>query len=133
MTETQPEPIRRWHAMLETRDFSGLDTWLADDAVFQSPAVHTPQAGKAVVKAYLLAAGHVLGNATFRYLDAWYAPRSAVLEFQCSVDGLEINGIDMIHWDEQGRVVRFKVMIRPLKALQGIVPLMATRLAAGPR
>ena len=68
-------------------------------------------------------------NESFRYVGEWFGERSAVLEFEATLDGLFINGIDIIHWDDHGRVLRFKVMVRPLKALQTVVPLMASRLA----
>ena len=126
----QPEPIRRWHKMVHARNFDALDGWLADDAVFQSPAVHAPQTGRPLVKKYLVAAAHVLMNESFHYVGEWFGERSAVLEFEATLDGLFINGVDIIHWDEHGRVLRFKVMVRPLKALQTVVPLMASRLAA---
>jgi len=126
----QPEPIRRWHKIVHARNFDALDSWLADDAVFVSPAVHTPQTGRTLVKKYLVAAAHVLMNESFRYVGEWFGERSAVLEFEATLDGLFINGVDIIHWDEHGRVLRFKVIVRPLKALQTVVPLMASRLAA---
>ncbi len=126
----QPEPIRRWHKIVHARNFDALDSWLADDAVFVSPAVHTPQTGRTLVKKYLVAAAHVLMNESFHYVGEWFGERSAVLEFEATLDGLFINGVDIIHWDEHGRVLRFKVIVRPLKALQTVVPLMASRLAA---
>jgi hypothetical protein len=110
------------------RDLSGLDDLLADEVIFQSPAVHTPQVGKAVTRRYLEAAQHVLMNDSFRYVGKWFGETSAVLEFETAIDGLQLNGVDMIHWDESDRIVRFKVMVRPFKALQALIPLMAKQL-----
>ncbi len=120
--------IERWHAIVATRDFAALDALLADEVVFQSPAVHTPQAGRALTRKYLEAAFQVLGGETFRYVGEWSGDRSAVLEFETTLDGLLVNGVDMINWDPSGRIVRFKVMVRPLKALQALIPRMAEAL-----
>src|SRR5579862_6021022 len=107
------DTIARWLEIAKTRDFEALAEILADKAVFQSPVVHTPQHGKAVTHKYLTAAFHVLFNDTFRYVGQWRAERSAVLEFMTTVDGIEIDGVDIIAWDEVGRIVDFKVMVRP--------------------
>jgi hypothetical protein len=125
---TAPKAIARWHEIVAARSLSGLDDLLADDVVFQSPAVHTPQAGKAVTKRYLHAALHVLNNGNFRYMGEWYGESSAVLEFETVIDGIQVNGVDIIHWDATDRIVRFKVMVRPVKALQTLMPLMAAEL-----
>jgi hypothetical protein len=90
---------------------------LAEDVVFASPVVHTPQRGKAITLKYLSAALYVLFNETFRYVGEWRAARSAVLEFVTTMDGVEINGVDIIDWNEDGRIVQFKVMARPLKGI----------------
>jgi len=124
----EPKAIARWHQLVVARDLSGLDDLLADEVIFQSPAVHTPQLGKAVTRRYLEAAQHVLMNDSFRYIGEWIGERSAVLEFETMIDGLQLNGVDMIHWDEFDRIVRFKVMVRPFKALQALIPLMAREL-----
>ena len=124
----EPKAIARWHQLVAARDLSGLDDLLADEVIFQSPAVHTPQVGKTVTRRYLEAAQHVLMNDSFRYVGEWIGERSAVLEFETVIDGLQLHGIDMIHWDESGRIVRFKVMVRPIKALLALIPLMAKQL-----
>lgn len=123
-----PKAIARWHQLVAARDLSGLDDLLADEVIFQSPAVHTPQVGKAVTRRYLEAAQHVLMNDSFRYVGGWFGETSAVLEFETLIDGLQLNGVDMIDWDESDRIVRFKVMVRPFKALQALIPLMAKQL-----
>jgi hypothetical protein len=124
-----PKAIARWHQLVAARDLSGLDDLLADEVIFQSPAVHTPQVGKAVTRRYLDAAQQVLMNDSFRYVGEWFGERSAVLEFETAIDGLQLNGVDMIHWDEADRIVRFKVMVRPFKALQAVIGRMAELLA----
>lgn len=120
--------IDRWHRLVAARDLAGLDDLLADDVVFQSPAVHSPQVGKAVTRRYLESALKVLNNESFRYVGEWFAERSAVLEFETVIDGLQLNGVDVITWDAADRIVRFKVMVRPIKALQALIPLMAAEL-----
>lgn len=122
--------IDRWHSVVRTRDRAALAEMIAEGAVFESPVVHTPQQGKAVTVKYLESALEVLNNETFRYLGEWRAERSAVLEFACEIEGITINGVDMIWWDEAGRIVRFKVMIRPLKAINLLHRLMGEKLAA---
>lgn len=122
--------IDRWHSVVRTRDRAALAEMIAEGAVFESPVVHTPQQGKAVTVKYLESALEVLNNETFRYLGEWRAERSAVLEFACEIEGITVNGVDMIWWDEAGRFVRFKVMIRPLKAINLLHRLMGEKLAA---
>jgi hypothetical protein len=112
-----PRPIAQWHQVVKSRDAVALKDLLAEDVVFVSPVVHTPQAGRPITMAYLHAAMQVLNNPSFRYLNQWFGPESAVLEFECVVDDISINGIDMIHWNADGRIDHFKVMVRPLKAM----------------
>lgn len=126
-----PSALARWHAVAASRDAEGLDALLADDVVFLSPVVHKPQVGRALTKAYLVAALSVLGNETFRYVGQWLGENSAALEFVTVVDGVEINGADFIAWNDAGRITQFKVMVRPLKAINLLQQLMAARLAAG--
>ena len=122
------EAIERWHAIARTRDPAGLDALLADEAVFLSPVVHTPQRGKAITTRYLAAALEVLGNSEFRYVEQWIGPSSAALEFTTAIDGVEVNGVDIIGWNAEGRIDRFKVMIRPLKAIEVVRQRMAAAL-----
>ena len=120
----------RWHAVVQGKDASLLDALLADDAVFESPVVHTPQVGKAITSKYLLAAFQVLNNDSFRYLGQWDAEGSAVLEFATEIDGITINGVDMIWWNAAGKITRFKVMVRPLKAINLVHQKMGALLMA---
>lgn len=125
-----PHPIETWHRLVESVDPSGLDELLADDAVFFSPIVHTPQRGKALAKGYLTAALQVFSNPSFRYVREIIGPSDAMLEFETEVDGVLVNGVDIITWNEAGKVVEFKVMIRPLKAIGLIHERMGAMLAA---
>jgi hypothetical protein len=123
-------PVAAWHAVAQSRDPAQLDALLADDAVFLSPVVHKPQVGKAITAKYLTAAFHVFFNPSFRYVREVVGPRDAVLEFEVEIDGIAVNGVDMLKWNEAGRIVEFKVMIRPLKAIQLIHEKMGAMLAA---
>jgi hypothetical protein len=125
----QPVAIARWHEIARRRDVAALDTLLADDVVFLSPVVRTPQPGRALTKAYLAAALDVLLNETFRYVGEWFGSDSAVLEFVVTVDGIEVNGADFIAWNGADQIVSFKVMIRPLKAIELVRQRMAAQLA----
>jgi hypothetical protein len=120
--------LKRWHEILESRDPGRLPDLIAEDAVFRSPAVHTPQVGRDLVTAYLAGAMLVLGPG-LTYHDEWTRERDAVLRFTTSVDGLQVEGVDLITWDEAGQIVSFTVMIRPLKALNAVVARMADELA----
>ena len=119
-----------WHQLVRTRNTKGLDALLADDVVFHSPVVHTPQVGKAVTLQYLSAAFHVFFNQSFRYVRELNDGDDSVLEFQVEIDGISVNGVDMIKWNAQGRIAEFKVMIRPLKAINLIHQRMAAMLQA---
>jgi len=121
-------PVAAWHRIVASRSPDDLSAWLADDAVFHSPIVHTPQRGKALVMGYLGAALNVLGNEHFRYVREIVGPHDALLEFETEIDGIVVNGIDLIRWNDAVRVVDFKVMVRPLKAIQIVHQRMAAML-----
>ena len=120
--------IAVWHKLVEERDAAGLDRILAENVVFHSPVVHTPQAGKPITTLYLTAALHVLNNDTFHYLREVASGNHAVLEFLTVIDGISINGVDMITWGEDGRITDFKVMLRPLKAVNLVHKMMGEML-----
>lgn len=120
--------LARWHEQVKAPDHGRLWAMLHPDAVFESPVVHRPQRGRELTFAYLSSADKVLGGPGFRYVGEWAAPGSAVLEFETEVDGIHINGVDMIWWDADGLITRFKVMVRPLKAIQLLHGLMAAQL-----
>ncbi|NVJ98482.1 MAG: nuclear transport factor 2 family protein [Alphaproteobacteria bacterium] len=116
--------LRRWYDFVETHDDKALSDMLADDVVFHSPVVHTPQEGKALTYMYLSAAGRVLGGEHFRYVGEYMSENGAVLEFVTEIDGVQIDGIDMITWNTDGQITEFKVMLRPLKAVNKVHDMM---------
>jgi hypothetical protein len=120
--------LETWHRLVRTHDLSGLNALLAEDAVFHSPVVHTPQRGRKLAALYLSAAFHVFFNPTFRYVREIVGPSDAMLEFETEIDGILVNGVDLIKWNESGQIVDFKVMIRPLKAINLIHQRMAAML-----
>jgi ketosteroid isomerase-like protein len=122
------ETVDRWHALLESRDLSRLDDLLAEDVVFHSPILHTPQKGKTLTILYLTAASYVLLDSGFRYVREVVSDTDAVLEFTAELDGIHINGVDMMHWNRDGKIDDFKVMVRPLKAVNLLHGLMARML-----
>jgi len=125
--------IDTWHRLIRERDVAALDDILAEDAVFHSPVVHTPQKGKQLTKMYLSAAIMVLGNSDFTYVREVVGESDAVLEFTSELNGIHVNGVDMIHWDADGKIDDFKVMIRPLKAVNLLHGLMKQMLGqSGP-
>lgn len=124
----EPMALQRWHACVTARSPAMLDQLLADDAVFHSPVVHTPQRGKALVALYLAGAMQVLGNGSFRYTKQVVEGNVAVLEFECTIDETMINGVDIIGWNAEDLVTEFKVMIRPLKAINLVHQRMAAML-----
>lgn len=128
MTGYEPN-LQRWLDWMES-DHSpeGLAGQLADDVVFRSPVVHTPQEGKAITLAYLTAAGKTLGGDTFRYVRMFDCGDKAVLEFECVMDGIQVNGVDMIEWNADDKIVDFKVMVRPLKGMQVVHSAMGAML-----
>lgn len=126
--------IARWHRYLDGDLPGGLHELLADDVVFYSPVVHTPQRGKAVTTQYLDAASRALVGAaagSFRYTKQVLSGDTAVLEFETSVDGRYVNGVDIIRCDGAGRIVEFRVMMRPLQGIQAVHEQMRRALAAG--
>ncbi|WP_374529870.1 nuclear transport factor 2 family protein [Novosphingobium sp.] len=123
--------VAAWHAYMNSQcDAALLSAQIADDAVFHSPVVHTPQEGKAKVMMYLLAAAKVLGNDSFRYVRELVDGQDALLEFTAEIDGIKINGIDLIRFGDDGKIKDFKVMVRPLKAVNKLWEMMAAQLQA---
>ncbi len=135
--------IERWHAHMRGELANGLDLLLDDDVVFYSPIVFTPQKGKAITTLYLLAAGQTLpGEKTsepaqigstdvpksFRYTKEILDGYNAVLEFETTVEGKHVNGIDMITCNDAGKITEFRVMIRPLQAINLVRKQMAEML-----
>jgi hypothetical protein len=122
--------LATWHEFVRSRNAESLNLLLADNIVFYSPVVHTPQMGKEITVRYLSAALHVFSNESFRYVRELTGPHDAVLEFQVEIDGISVNGVDMLKWNEEGRIIELKVLIRPLKAINLIHHKMAAELQA---
>lgn len=129
----QAHPLATWHALVESGNVAGLDDLLADDAVFVSPVVHTPQRGKAVTKRYLAAAFEVFFNPSFRYVREIVGASDAMLEFETEIDGVSVNGVDIVTWNADGKITHFKVMLRPLKAVNVVHERMGAMLASRQR
>jgi hypothetical protein len=123
-------PLERWHEMVRSNDPSGLSALIAENAVFYSPVVHSAQRGRNLVVMYLSAAFRVFFNSTFRYVREIAGETDAVLEFETEIDGILVNGVDLIQWNENGEITEFKVMVRPLKGLNVIHQRMAAILQA---
>jgi hypothetical protein len=117
--------VELWHEISRGREMDRLEEVLAENCVFMSPVVHTPQKGRELTRAYLTAAFGVF-NDSFRYVKEVVTPQHAVLEFVCDLDGIVINGVDIMTFDDAGKIVEFKVMVRPLKA----VNLLHTKMKA---
>jgi hypothetical protein len=109
--------LETWHQIIFNQAKVKLSEILADDVVFHSPVVHTPQKGKQITFMYLSAAFTVLFNDTFKYLREVENEKETLLEFEVEIDGILVNGIDMISWNDDGKITDFKVMLRPLKAV----------------
>tara|TARA_B100000787_G_C15902031_1_gene168835 strand:- start:72 stop:470 length:399 start_codon:yes stop_codon:yes gene_type:complete len=122
--------VALWHEIVRDHDMDRLEELLAEDCVFMSPVVHTPQKGRELTRAYLTAAFNVF-NDSFRYVKEVVTPQHAVLEFVCDLDGIVINGVDIMTFDDAGKIVEFKVMVRPLKAVNLLHAKMQAMLEQG--
>lgn len=125
-------PLEAWRRLVDGKDAAGVDALLAEDVFFHSPLVDTPQAGKAVTRQYLVAVFDLFSRHSFRYVREVAGERDAVLEFVVEIDGVTVNGVDMIRWDGEGRIADFKVMLRPMKALKMMQMKMAALLQTPP-
>ncbi len=123
------EALKAWHRVVAEHNLDLLKDLIADDAVFHSPLVFKPQEGKAITFKYLAAATKVIGNENFRYVGEWTAPNSAVLEFNTEIEGISVDGADFITWNDADLITEFKVMIRPLKAINIVLQKMGEELA----
>ena len=124
-------PLEAWLQLVARKDVTGVDSLLAEDVVFHSPVVDTPQAGKAVTRQYLAAVFDIFSKHSFRYVREVVGERDAVLEFLIEIDGVSVNGVDMITWNDEGLIVDFKVMLRPMKAIKVMQMRMAAVLQTG--
>ena len=120
--------LDRWHDYVKSRDREVLWDAIHPDAVFESPVVHTPQRGRDIMFKYLSSAVKVLGGSGFSYVGEWRSDNGVVIEFEGEIDGIRINGVDIITVGDDGRITHFKVMVRPLKALNLLHRLMGEQL-----
>ena len=125
-----PAALDTWHRLVRTNNASGLRDLVAEDAVFHSPVVHAPQHGRKLAVMYLSAAFKVFFNPSFRYVREIVGPHDAMLEFETEIDGVLVNGVDIITWNDAGQLTTFKVMLRPLKGINVIHQKMGELLAA---
>ena len=122
--------LDRWYDYMKSHDHAALWDLLHPDAVFESPVVHTPQRGREITFKYLMGAEKVLGGPGFKYVDEWRSESGAVLEFEKEIEGIRINGVDIITFSADGSLItHFKVMVRPLKAINLLHRLMGEQLA----
>ena len=112
--------LHTWYEFIQTRDLNKLDEFLADDVILYSPVVFTPIEGKFFVKMYLMAAEQIIANDQFEYVRELSSENDAFLEFKTTIDGITVEGVDMIRFNEQGQVQSLKVMLRPLKAVNKV-------------
>jgi hypothetical protein len=124
--------LATWLRLVDNQDALGVSSILAEDVVFHSPIVDTPQVGKAITQRYLAAAFGVFSTGAFRYVREMVGERDAILEFEVEIDGISVNGVDMIRWNDEGQIVDFKVMLRTLKALKLMHQKVAVLMQAGP-
>jgi hypothetical protein len=121
--------LAKWYGYIKSHDHAALWDLLHPDAVFESPVVHAPQRGRDITFKYLSSAEKILGGPGFRYVGEWRSDTGAVLEFENEIEGIRINGVDIISFTEDGRIAHFKVMVRPLKAINLLHRLMGEQLA----
>jgi hypothetical protein len=121
--------LEKWYGYMKSHDRAALWDLLHPDAVFESPVVHTPQRGRDITIKYLSSAKKVLGGPGFSYIGEWRSAHGAVLEFENEIEGIRINGVDIIAFGADGRITNFKVMVRPLKAINLLHRLMGEQLA----
>lgn len=120
--------IDQWHQVIQEKNDELLQNILSEDVVFYSPVVHTPQRGKFITFMYLSAASKVIGGDKFKYTLEVVNENSAVLEFETYIDEISINGVDIIQWNNEGKITDFKVMVRPLKAVHKLHEMMGKML-----
>ena len=120
--------IKKWHKVIETDNLELLNDIIADNAIFSSPVVFKPMEGKEITMMYLNAAGESFNMEKFEYTKEIHDGMNSVLEFETYIDEISVNGVDMIEWNEDGKISNFKVMIRPYKAVQKVQEKMIEAL-----
>ena len=122
------ELIYKWHEVMKNSELELLDEIIADDATFSSPVVFKPMLGKEITMMYLSAAGQSFNMQKFQYTKEIHDGMNSVLEFETYIDEISVNGVDIIEWNEDGKIANFKVMIRPFKAVQKVQQKMVEAL-----
>ena len=122
------ELIHKWHKVMKNSELDLLNEIIADDATFSSPVVFKPMLGKEITMMYLSAAGQSFNMEKFQYTKEIHDEMNSVLEFETYIDEISVNGVDIIEWNEDGKIVNFKVMIRPFKAVQKVQQKMVEAL-----
>ncbi|MFZ6864299.1 nuclear transport factor 2 family protein [Undibacterium sp. Ji67W] len=122
--------LAQWHQMVATHDLSGLIDILHPDAIFRSPMAHKPYASAIAVNLILTTVSHVFSDFQYHREFATDDGLSVILEFSANVQDKQLKGVDIIRFDEEGKIVEFEVMVRPMSALQALGQEMASRLAA---
>ncbi|MDA9212356.1 nuclear transport factor 2 family protein [Gammaproteobacteria bacterium] len=125
---TAKKYIDSWHTIFKSQELDKLDKIIADNAVFTSPVVFKPMEGKEITIMYLFAAGQSFNMDKFKYIREVHDGTNSILEFETFIDDISVNGVDMIKWNNEGKIVDFKVMIRPLKAVQKVQEKMIESL-----
>lgn len=120
--------LDKWFAYMKAHDTAQLWELLHPDVVFESPVVHTPQRGRDITFKYLAGASTVLGGEAFAYVGEWRNATGAVLEFTTVIDDIQVNGVDLITFNDQAQITHFKVMLRPLKAVNLVHRMMGEEL-----
>lgn len=121
-------PIKDWHTVVQQKDYKLLKSLLHKNAVFYSPLVFKAQEGRALALAYLTAASNMFEGTGFHYVKEVIGENEAVLEFNAQIDGIQIDGVDIITWDQDGKITEFKVMLRPFKAIEKVGEKMKAQL-----
>jgi len=121
-------PISSWHKVVELHDEKLLKSILHKEATFYSPILFKPQKGRGLVLAYLLSASKMFQGTGFHYVKELVSDQEAVLEFNAEIDGIQVDGVDIITWDVDGKITEFKVMLRPLKAIEKVGEKMKAHL-----
>ncbi|AIG01212.1 polyketide cyclase [Pseudomonas fluorescens] len=121
--------LQRWHAMLAAADLTALPELLAPQAVFRSPMAHTPYPGAPVVSMILNTVSTVFEDFQYHRELASADGHNVMLEFSARVGDKQLKGIDLIRFNEQGQIIEFEVMVRPLSGLQALGDEMGRRLA----
>ena len=120
--------IKDWHAVVRDRDYKLLKSLLHKEAIFYSPIVFKPQKGRSLALAYLSAASNMFEGTGFHYVKEIVGESEAILEFNAEIDSIQIDGADIISWNAEGKITEFKVMLRPLKAIEVVGQKMKAQL-----